>query len=87
MKYTVTIKDNESGEIIQELECNAIIGGVSMGDGGSASLINVSCTVGELLAAYKASEKAMFRVVEDNPLVLLLSTVVDLKEKEDSENA
>lgn len=32
MKYTLTIKDNETGEIMHNLECNAIIGAANDGN-------------------------------------------------------
>lgn len=86
MKFTLTIKDNESGEILQNHECNAIIGGVSLGNPDAASIIVTSCTGKELFSAYKATQKSMNKVVEDNPILLLADLFGKLNEKEDTEN-
>lgn len=85
MKYTVTIKDNESGEILQNHECNAIIGGVSLADDGAASIIVTSCTGKELICAYKATQIAMDKMLEDNPILVLANLFGKLK-KEDADN-
>ena len=58
MKYTVIIKNNESGEIIHDVECNAIVAGLSLGDCAAVSVGISSCNVSELLSAYKAAETA-----------------------------
>lgn len=85
MKYTVTIKDNESGEILQNHETNAIIGGVSLADNSVVSLIVTSCTGKELMGAYKATQKAMDKIVEDNPILSIVDLLGKL-EKEDTDN-
>ena len=81
MKYTVTIKDNETGEILQNHETNAIIGGASLADDVTASIIVTSCTGKELIAAYKATQKAIDKIVEDNPILLLADLFGKLKEE------
>ena len=85
MKYTVTIKDNETGEILQNHECNALIGGVSLADNGVASIIVTSCTGKELLGAYKATQNSIEKIIEDNPILLLADLFGKVK-KEDTDN-
>lgn len=99
MKYTVTIKDNESGEIVREVECNSIVAGVSINEESSASIGIADCEGRELLGACESAKKAIYRVLEDDPTLQILFTLFEMKmniemrdklnkeiEKEDSEN-
>lgn len=99
MKYTVTIKDNESGEIVREVECNSIVAGVSINEESSASIGIADCEGRELLGACESAKKAIYRVLEDDPTLQILFTLFEVKmniemrdklnkeiEKEDSEN-
>lgn len=96
MKYTVTIKDNESGEIVREVECNSIVGGVSFDDEKSASIGIANCDGGEILGACKSAKKAIYKVLEDAPTLRILFTLFEMQlieemkgnkqEEEDTDN-
>lgn len=99
MKYTVTIKDNESGEIVREVECNSIVAGVSINEESSALIGIADCEGRELLGACESAKKAIYKVLEDDPTLQILFTLFEMKmniemrdklekkiEKEDSEN-
>jgi hypothetical protein len=88
MKFTVTIKDNESGEILREFESNAIIAGVALENGESASIVNTSCGGEELMCAYLSTKKAMEAIEKKNPILLLADVFAGLQEmkKEDTDN-
>ena len=96
MKYTVTIKDNESGEILREVECNSLVGGISFDDERSASIGIANCDGGELLGACKSAKKAIYKVLEDDPSLRILFTLFEMtlidemkgnkQEKEDTDN-
>lgn len=101
MKYTVTIKDNESGEIVREVECNSLVAGASFDDERAVSLCVSHCNGAELLCACKSAKKAIYKVLEDNPAMRILFTLFEMelvskereklrednKGKEDAENA
>lgn len=97
MRYTVTIKDNKSGEILRELECNAIIGGASIDKETSALIGITDCSGGELIHACQSAKKAIYKVLENEPLGMVLFTLFEMQlmqemknkeqEKEDTDNA
>ena len=86
MKYTVTIKDNESGEIIREVESNAIVAGVSLENNESAAIVLTSCSLAEVIAVYHATEKAIEAFVKKNPILLIADMLGEAEEKEDTDN-
>lgn len=96
MKYTVTIKDNESGEIIREVECNSLIAGASLNDEESVSIGISNCDGAELLGACKSAKKAIYKVLEDTPTLRILFTLFEMQlieemkgnkqEEEDTDN-
>lgn len=100
MKYTVTIKDNETGEIVREVECNSIVGGISINEEKSASIGIADCEGRELLGACESAKKAIYKVLEDDPALQILFTLFEMKmniemrdklakeieEKEDTDN-
>ena len=96
MKYTVTIKNNESGEIIREVECNSIIAGVSFDDKNSASIGISDCNGAELLGACRSAKKTIYKVLKDDPTAMILFTLFEMElmqeirneeqKKEDTDN-
>lgn len=100
MRYTVTIKDNESGEILREVECKGIVGGLAINEEESASLVVSNCSGGELLEACKAAKKGIFKAIENNPALEIMFTLFEMslnmkkrdelekkmQEKEDADN-
>lgn len=96
MKYTVTIKDNESGEIVREIECNSIVAGASINEEKAASIGIASCDGRELLGACESAKKAIYKVLEDDPALKILFSLFEMnlftemmndkQEKEDTDN-
>lgn len=96
MKYTVTIKDNETGEIVHEVECNAIIAGVSYNENESASIGITHCKGKELLGACVSARKSINKAVENTSSIRLLYSLFEMEliskmmseneEKEDTDN-
>jgi hypothetical protein len=100
MRYTVTIKDNESGEILREVECKAIVGGIAINEEESASLVVSSCSGEELLEACKSAKKGILKAIEGNTALKVMFTIFEmalnmkerdelmkkLEEKEDADN-
>jgi hypothetical protein len=100
MKYTVTIKDNESGKILEELECNAIVGGASLNEEESVSIGITNCNGAELLGTCKSAKMAILAVLEKDPALDIMFTLFEMKllaerkkklkkemqEKEDTDN-
>lgn len=101
MRYTVTIKDNESGEILREVECKAIVGGLAINEEESATIVISDCNGGELLNACKCAKDAINKALEGDSLLEIMFTLHEmklnmqkrdalekkLKEKEDTDNA
>lgn len=96
MKYTVTIKDNESGEIVSEVECNSIVGGASINEKESVSIGIVECNGAELLGACQSAKKAIHECLKGDTVLTMLFTLYEMKllnemrskseEKEDTDN-
>lgn len=55
MKFHLTIKDNETGETLRELDTNAIIGGV-VNEEGSETILAAKCNDIDLAKAIIATE-------------------------------
>lgn len=66
MKYTLILKNNETGEEIIKQECNAFIGGCS-GDDNLQAIVKTSCTTLEMLGCIDAAETSIQQVLKDNP--------------------
>lgn len=66
MKYTITIRDNETGEIVNSIGCNAIIAGISESDKFS-SFAATQCTGNDLLGTLDAAKDAIKSVLNDVP--------------------
>lgn len=88
MKFHLTVKDNESGRIVHDIDCNAIVGALATENGTTNQLAIVHCTGEELFFVCKGAKDAADKAVEDNPklkLMLMLSDVFGKKEKEENE--
>lgn len=79
MKYTITIKDNESGEIVREVECNSLIAGASLDDENSVSIGISNCSNAELIGACQSAKKAIYKVLKNDPAVMILFTLFEMK--------
>ena len=62
MKYTIFVKDNESGEVVFEKQTNAMIAGLAGGDDASSILLKGSHD--EMLVAMNIVQNECNRVYE-----------------------
>lgn len=67
MKFTVTIKDNDTGAVIHESKCDAFIGGANEGD-SSAVIAVTHCTNAKLINTCKAAIDAVSRTAESDKI-------------------
>lgn len=79
MKYTVTIKDNETGEIVREVECNSIVGGASLDDEKSVLIGIANCDGKELLGACQSAKKAIYKILKDDPALRIMFTIFEME--------
>ena len=63
MKYTIFVKDNESGEVVFEKQTNAMIAGLAGGDDASSILLKGSHD--EMLVAMNIVQNECNRVYEE----------------------
>lgn len=77
-KFNIKITDNETGEVIQEANTNAIIGGYATEE-GAAGLACSSCGAFTLAAAINAAETAIADNYKNHPGLKLLTTFMAAK--------
>lgn len=83
MKYNITIKDNETGEVMRTFDTNAIIGAIGDGVGVASGICLAECTKTEMAAAVLSATKIVDTVVEgDKELkrLVMLSGIKQMKE-------
>lgn len=73
MKFNLTIKNNETGEIIQNLDIDAIIGGVHLKGEESAVIVMSETNTLGLFGAFTAAEKAIAHTLEDDEDIKMLA--------------
>ncbi len=82
MKYNITIKDNETGEVVQAFDTNAIIGAIGAGKGRARGIFLTECTKTEIAEAVLAATKIVDTVVEEDKeleLLVMLSGIKQMK--------
>lgn len=67
MKFTVTIKDNETGELLVNEECKAFLLTEQKGDEGERTVFASNCNYLELMALFAASFKGFKKNLKRNP--------------------
>ena len=78
MKYTVTIKDNETGEIVLNDEGNSVIGTIGRCENGEHSFSFSHGTILELSALLLSEIKNIEKFEQRNPnIALIVSTYID----------
>ena len=80
MKFTVTIKNNETGETIFNDETNAFIAGI-----GATSVLLTECNGEEVLKTALSARKAIKRAIPKNSPLLALLNLVDTLDDTDDE--
>lgn len=92
MKYTISITDNSTNEVISRLDTNAIIAGISESDKFS-SLVLTSCNGKDIIGTIEAASGAIKNTLADMPKQLAIlvmhriaSDLSELLEGEDDED-
>lgn len=92
-KYHITIKNNETGEIINDVDSDAIIGSIESEE-GTANVVMTECNIKQLIesifVAKRAIKDATKLIMADAPEGLgvfldLLSKLDDLAKEEDGD--
>lgn len=77
MRFNITIKDNETGETLRNIDTNAILAGVC--DGGQPQAILIAeCDSKELAIATVAVERTLTKVWGENPEVHGLAMLMNV---------
>ena len=87
MKFHVTIKNNETGEILHDDDCNAIIGGICENE-KSASVVFTSCNGLALARCVFSAKKAIDESIPEDPIIrsmVALYGSLDIKEDKEKE--
>jgi hypothetical protein len=86
MKFHITIKDNETGEILHDRDCNAIIAGLNDGE-KSTSVVLTQCNGKDLVYCAKATQKSINSAIpKGSRLDLMLKLLNAIAEEEDKED-
>lgn len=78
MKWHLTIKDNETGETVQDLDVCAIIAGIGT-ENGERAMAMANCTGGKVVATALAAEDALQNVYDENPIAKHLTKLAKAK--------
>ena len=81
-KYSITIKDLETGKTLVNDETNAIIGSYKTDETSeTASMLYTDCNGLDLICILTATEKLIKKVFNDNPALFLKRFLLDAIEK------
>ena len=90
MKYTITIKDNETGAIVKQIDCDAIIAGCHVAENETASIGVTNCSSEAVVMATAAAHRAIDEVVAQTDILTkamyLVSRVNAAKKKTEEIN-
>ncbi len=81
MKFHITIKDNETGEIIHDKDTNAIIGAINGAENSTAVIGITSCNTIELLATMRGALQSVKEIRESNPKISLMEDLISMCKK------
>lgn len=85
MQFTVTIKNNETGEMLVDTGCNAIIGGITLED-TTMTISNTACNGIELAGCVCAAQKAIDRNLSNYPEIKTLIELGKLFDQKEGAN-
>lgn len=87
--FRLTITDNETGEVIRDLELDAIIGAVHLDEETSGGLFISRCSTLALAETVRAAEITTEKALKNSPMLRLAKSLVEageVEEIEDTEN-
>lgn len=68
MKFHLTITNNETGEIIRDVDTNAILAGIHT-EKGACALVLTECSGADLIPTIHAAKGAVKTCIDDAPLL------------------
>lgn len=78
-KFHITIKNNETGEIIHNVDTDAIIGAVHE-EGKTAAIGLTACNGATLLETASATKKVLKEITSKSPMLSILDILENLAE-------
>ena len=86
-RFHITIKNNETGEILNDIDTSCLIGAIDIGE-GNTSIAFTHCNAISLVTTILAAKKAINNIYERNPHIKLLEMAYHASEnrKEENEN-
>lgn len=78
MKYNITIKDNETGEVMQVFDTNVIIGAIGAGVGAASGICLAECTKPEIAEAVLSVMKIIDKLMEGDPILKLIVATAEI---------
>ena len=79
-KYSITIKDLETGETLVDDVTNAIIGSFNADEKGKAQMLFTSCDTIDLIELLVSAERLVKKVFNDKPELLLKRLMLEALE-------
>lgn len=76
--FHITIKDNETGETVHDLDTDAIVGAISEDD-STWEILMTSCDANTLISTIDAAEKAIKHALKNRPELLILKLMAQCK--------
>lgn len=67
MPFHLVITNNETGEVIHELDMCALIGAAQTAENNTVSISLTACNVLELAATIAGAQKAITKILKDDP--------------------
>ena len=81
MKYNLTIKDNETGEVVRNIDTNAIVGAVGTGKGTAQGIYVTECTLLETAGVAMVAMRAVDVAVEKNEHLKLIMAMCSIEDE------
>ena len=87
MKFHITIKNNETGEILHDQDCNAIIGGICDNE-KNTSVVLTQCNGKDLVFCALPAKKAIDKAVPEQlrAFYTVLGMIGDMEDATDKED-
>ena len=80
MKYNITIKNNETGEVVRVFDTNAIIGAISDEKGIAYGICLAECAASELAGVVVTATRTIDTIVEGDKALKLLVMLSEIKQ-------
>lgn len=85
MPFHFVLTDNETGEVIHDIDICAIIGGFAAEGGRSCTMALTKCNIFSFASAMRDAEEAVETMKANHPELALLMQIAKMREIEDAE--